>query len=265
MKKHGIFFGFAVLFLAAIFTMTGCPTDDDGGDDGGNNGGLDLPAITEETTGQAKIEVNGATLVGENALAGKEATITIGEQTIPSYGGSEGYGTWWVNEGKFSLILNTPSDPYTEGISNWLDAESHFFGSIEAGYEVTVSDKSAKIVTPYFSGSSGSIRYSVDRMKYETDETTYYNESTIQYVYVSKNVTLSREQKTITDEDEDEDEGQSYTYNDTYSAFTLPLKAGWNLVQTDENMTLTSSSTINTTIAIKIADKDVPWTIEYNN
>ena len=29
--KHGLLFGFAVIAIAAIFTLTGCPTEDDGG------------------------------------------------------------------------------------------------------------------------------------------------------------------------------------------------------------------------------------------
>jgi hypothetical protein len=34
-KKHGLLFGFAVIAIAAIFTLTGCPTDGGGGGDGG--------------------------------------------------------------------------------------------------------------------------------------------------------------------------------------------------------------------------------------
>jgi hypothetical protein len=33
--KHGLFLGFAVLLLAAIFTITGCPSDSDDDDNDG--------------------------------------------------------------------------------------------------------------------------------------------------------------------------------------------------------------------------------------
>jgi hypothetical protein len=40
-KHHGLFIGFAILLLAAIFTFTGCPTDDGDGDE------IELPAGVE--------------------------------------------------------------------------------------------------------------------------------------------------------------------------------------------------------------------------
>jgi hypothetical protein len=36
-KKHGVFFGFAVLLIAAIFTLAGCDNGTGGGDDNNNN------------------------------------------------------------------------------------------------------------------------------------------------------------------------------------------------------------------------------------
>ena len=37
--KHGLLFGFAVIAIAAMFTLAGCPTEDDGGDGNGNGNG----------------------------------------------------------------------------------------------------------------------------------------------------------------------------------------------------------------------------------
>jgi hypothetical protein len=43
--KHGLLFGFAVIAIAAIFTLAGCPTEDDGG--GGDDGKKTI-ALTKE-------------------------------------------------------------------------------------------------------------------------------------------------------------------------------------------------------------------------
>jgi hypothetical protein len=37
-KKHGLLFGFAVIAIAAMFTLAGCPTEDDGSGGGGGGG-----------------------------------------------------------------------------------------------------------------------------------------------------------------------------------------------------------------------------------
>jgi hypothetical protein len=64
-KKHGLLFGFAVIAIAAIFTLTGCPTEAD--DDGG--GGVPAEAVGDWksrdytltlTTSSAKLVGTGA-------------------------------------------------------------------------------------------------------------------------------------------------------------------------------------------------------------
>ena len=47
--KHGLLFGFAVIAIAAIFTLTGCPTEDDGGG-GSDDKTVDGLAFTDKAT-----------------------------------------------------------------------------------------------------------------------------------------------------------------------------------------------------------------------
>jgi hypothetical protein len=232
--KHGLFLGFAVLLLAEIFT--GCPTDGDSGDDGG----LDLPDITEETSGRETITVTAAALESEDAS--DASGVTIPSQTIGSGGG---YGTWSVTAGKLTLTLNTPSGSDARVISDWFSNNGSgvgsLFGSVEGGNVVTVSDDTAQIVYVHnLKGTGNSTEYEIERRKYKTDNSTYSLGSNISYVYVDKDVTFTRAKKQIEET--------------TYNAIALPLKTGWNLVQTDSNYTRTSS-----TEAVKIADKDIPW------
>jgi hypothetical protein len=45
--KHGLFFGFAVLLVAAIFSLTGCPTEDDDDGGGGNTITITLEKLSD--------------------------------------------------------------------------------------------------------------------------------------------------------------------------------------------------------------------------
>jgi hypothetical protein len=65
-KKHGLLFGFAVIAIAAIFTLTGCPTDSD--DTGGGNG--NTPTVTSVTVTAAGSVAKGQTLQFSAAVVG---------------------------------------------------------------------------------------------------------------------------------------------------------------------------------------------------
>jgi hypothetical protein len=80
--------------------------------------------------------------------------------------------------------------------------------------------------------------------------------SSIGYVYVSKDVTLSREKSTQVSTWTDDD-GNEQTYTTIYNKFSLSLKSGWNLVQIDNDDKATNGTT-----TVKFADKDVPWSID---
>ncbi|MDR3335303.1 MAG: hypothetical protein LBT13_10545 [Treponema sp.] len=205
--------------------------------------GFDLPGITEEASGRPTITVTNATLEGEGA-----SNVTIPSQTING-------GTWSVTAGKLNLTLNTPS---TQAVSTWLSNDGrHFVGSVDGENVVTISDNTAQITSiKGLRYRANSIDYYVERAKYETDEETYIMASGIAYVYVSKDVTLNRGQK-------QGGLGDSATVTVTYSAFTLPLKTGWNLVQIDEELQIYEDmKPTSGTMAVKIANRNVPWTIK---
>jgi hypothetical protein len=81
-RKHGVFFGFAVLLVAAMFTLAGCGDGAGGGGDEGGGGG-NLPTT------------NGTfTLTGASAYNGKYAYAQGSVTTGFVYGGT-GKSTEW--------------------------------------------------------------------------------------------------------------------------------------------------------------------------
>jgi hypothetical protein len=77
--KHVFLFGFAVIAIAAMFTLAGCPTEDNGG----NGGGGKTIALTKE---------------GENVLV---LTLSRGEWDYPRYGTLDSLGN--VAEGSLDF------------------------------------------------------------------------------------------------------------------------------------------------------------------
>jgi hypothetical protein len=67
-KKHGVFFGFAVLLITAIFTLSGCPTTGQAAksapDEVGN-------AAVDEATEAAKEEARKGVRDGINSIFGR--------------------------------------------------------------------------------------------------------------------------------------------------------------------------------------------------
>jgi hypothetical protein len=50
-----------------------------------------------------------------------------------------------------------------------------------------------------------------------------------------------------------------------YSAVSLSLQAGWNLVQQDENATADASGNTTAQLTLKIADKNIPWVLDVDD
>jgi hypothetical protein len=236
-KSRGLLVGFAVLLMAAIFTFTGCPTDsDDGGDD--------LPPIDGQTTGITTVTetVKLAAAEGVPNVTG----ITIEEQTIPFDGEGASYGSWSVTDGELTLELDTPSGDNVNSSADWLEYFGFQFFIDTTGPNAVKAEPATgvNIASTGFFNSSTDDSYYIERSKQETDEKTYMKESSIVYIYVSGDITLSR--------------GKVEISVGTFNAFNLPLKTGWNLVQTD---TYANFTTMSATMTIKIANEDVPWTI----
>jgi hypothetical protein len=69
-KKHGLLFGFAVIAIAAMFTLTGCPTEaDDTGGGNGNGGGVPSGTIklakVDGVDHQFTVELTGFKWIGD--------------------------------------------------------------------------------------------------------------------------------------------------------------------------------------------------------
>jgi hypothetical protein len=178
----------------------------------------------------------------------------LGKQ-LPAVSGNysgDGYD-FTVTDSKLSFTLNTPtgSPPSVSGING--QSSDAVFGRTDSGYEVTFSPGStnALVISNFLVGGANS--YSVSRYAYETDSSTYVHEITIFYIYVDNNCTFSRLGKTWTEG------GASRTYGE----FNIALEAGWNLVQLQVNMPTTQQSN-DRTFSLKIADKNVPWTVNGN-
>jgi hypothetical protein len=221
--------------------MSGTITFDDGGDSVGapasltpKIGGLALDPIAEPATGQASITVTNAAITGTPPADGTSYSANVG-----------GLSNATVSGGKLSFTLGTPSSglaAITElnGKDNG-DVNGSLFGMTTSGYALTISDLSAQyLIVSNFSNNGTAI----SREAWEADGKTYFYGSFIVYVYVNKNVTLTRAAKDI----------PKNGHLIPYAAINLPLKTGWNLVQFD-----TYEKPPVSIVTVKIAGDDVPW------
>jgi hypothetical protein len=245
-KTSAFLFGMLAAVLAFGLVLAGCPADsDDDDDDGGKDNGP--PAITEPTTGRATVSYSNV------PISGADTTLTV---NAPD--GARGITAFSITGGKLTLELGTPDTPQPVDYLLSHDGYGDLFGGNSGDYEVTVSpsDTGVNVVAiDSFHVQVSNIDYYLDRSWEDTDGATYQNSSEIIYVYVSGNVTLSRDVKTSTSTFE----GGTYTMR--YSAFSLPLKTGWNLVQYDKNFTV-SANNATVQLTLKIADKDIPWVLD---
>jgi fibronectin type 3 domain-containing protein len=80
--KHGLFFGFAVLALTAMFALTGCDNPSSGGGGGGGGGGFDSALVATWHSTQAAADSGDSaafefTADGSLTIAGQSDTMTI--------------------------------------------------------------------------------------------------------------------------------------------------------------------------------------------
>ncbi|MDR2482724.1 MAG: hypothetical protein LBD08_03730 [Treponema sp.] len=93
-KKHGLFFGFAVILAAAIFSISlaGCPTDSDDGDD-----------------------PNTLTITGISGITGSKVVAVLspaGEQNMTAWGSGDISNGKAVIQLKKAVNNNTTGDPW---------------------------------------------------------------------------------------------------------------------------------------------------------
>jgi hypothetical protein len=231
--KNLFFTGLALLAI----TLASCKQD------GGGPPVTGLPTVT----------VTDAALEGQSGV--DAASITIPNQDLPY-----GAGSFSVTGGKLSLSLTAPSGSIpTIGSANGL-TQHDGFGRTDSGYELTLSDPDAQMYAIFeLRATVGTTDYLIQKSKDETDGETYYRFSSGGYIYVDKDCTISREAKSWT---WPYGGGGTAAYN--FSAFDLPLKAGWNLIQMGGETTMTGNS-ISIEYAMKLGDSDVPWSIEIDS
>lgn len=289
MRKTAFFVMPAV--LALVLVLAGCDMPDNGGrGKGGNGGDTDgpdipggggdtgvpgLPGINEPATGLPSIEPGDG---GIHVLfpdwidnfTEKEFRDAQWEWTEVDDGGNsladKGVKFAELEKGMLSFKIGTPNSNGLEPISEWagLPAEYISIDNSKARFAL-VDDLEFEASLP----TSGDITHRDAEIdvyqiagEYELNDETglgWERLSFISLLYVNADVTVSSRMYTNSGK-ETENDGQEYTYTWTCNAFTVALKKGWNLVQSDVRYDFGEHHD-DGIISIKIADKNVPWSI----
>jgi hypothetical protein len=114
-KTRGVLAGFAVLFLVAIVTLTGCGDGAGNGDSGGGSVALTVTGVPSSIT---KDNIYGLTVVGaEEPISGGTADCTVnlydvaitnGTLTVKQFLVS---GSQWTKDGEYVVQINL-QDPF---------------------------------------------------------------------------------------------------------------------------------------------------------
>jgi hypothetical protein len=120
--KHGIFFGFAAMLAAAIFTLAGCPTDGGGGnggngDNGGNggnvpttNGSLTITGISSEHNGKYVVAMKYPASQNDYMLMAVENIVSVSEEKVTAARITNGTATLKV----YKAGMNGSVEGYSE-------------------------------------------------------------------------------------------------------------------------------------------------------
>jgi hypothetical protein len=188
-KRHGVFFGFAVLLITAIFTVTGC--DNSGGDDDSND-----PFLGETFTLSGKLsKVTMKTFMDYFPC---NTTFTDDARSVAITVEATGYSGTTTATGSFSIPIGKP-------LANKLATLNYDLpemGELSA-WDLTISpENSVKVVVARL--SVGGTTY--DRGKYggeiggTQESPTYSGElEGISYMYVDSPVTITLKGKNVTD------------------------------------------------------------------
>jgi hypothetical protein len=111
-RKHGVFFGLVVLFMAAMFTLAGCDNGTTGGNDGGDgNGG----------NGGSGAALVAKWYVDQDSADDEDSTYIIFEFTSDGkflVSGVDG-GNTYTATGTASGTITVKAGTYTIGTSNY--------------------------------------------------------------------------------------------------------------------------------------------------
>jgi hypothetical protein len=251
------------LVVSASLTLAGCgdlnneptrtPTD---GNNNGNNSDsieLDLPPLEEATTGPTYV----GTVSNSNVVISYGGPDSMPDALNAVTDNATGV-TLSIANGVFSFTL--PGEPVDAKVYN---SENNYpapliykiFGEPDLKRKFIDKPGTKFSMVEQFGWRIKNIDYRLSRKTEKSDSHGNSNSSEIVYIHASENVVLSRDENVVPD-----------IYNNNkylnWGPVNLGLQAGWNLVQIDKSTTLnTSDSTSTTKVTVKIADKNVPWTL----
>jgi len=215
---------------ALVLVLSGCPTENTD-----NNGDGEDGLISGHI---------GATL----AVDGVQVHTMDTSQVIPTYPNftdtvtlntEPSNGTATLTNGKLTFSFGTPIDGDLENAATVMNSEFSDYNNVTT----TSNDAKAAIMSLTTTGNSGLLK--MDSSVSIGGTNVIGKVESVMYIYVDKDVTVSGEGDTSTEE------GVTYTYND----FTLAFKYGWNAVyKVIETTTAVGGSSSSITETISIAD-----------
>ena len=211
-KKHGVFFGFAVLLITAIFTWAGCDNDGGGGDDNG-------PGLGETFTLSGKLsKVTMQTFMDYFPL---NTTFTDDARSVAIAVEATGYSGTTNAKGEFSILIGKPLASKLETLNLELpEMEELSAWDIIISHENSVKVAIARLSvggTIYDCGQYGGVAGGTQ------EAPTYSGElEGITYMYVDSPVTITLTGKDVTDNTS----GMSMTTKSENRTLTFNKK-GW--------------------------------------
>ena len=201
----------AIFGAALALILTGCPANPD------------------DTNGTLTMNLRGQVWTMEESW---DLDTDAWEVSFVEFGESRGvtFLTWWqpgITNGYLNFSIGSLSASHLNNIENVMHK---FVGWEGAGNEdsiVTISDRDTRAVWLSLEAASGNIRGTLSRRYLDISQNSRTDEQ-VSYIFVDRNVTISRTFRTYTAEWDFDGDGFSATF--TYNDFVLSLRQGWNAV-----------------------------------
>jgi hypothetical protein len=238
-KRHGVFFGFAVLLITAIFTLAGCDTN--GGD-----------SVDDLWLGDS-FKLDAQLSIGKLENNQTETTVVYSDLTeingtITAYAGEGILATGGVTNGKFSLTITEPPSTNLNEVK-----EDFFEAALEGMWEVTISSGAGVKFVP--------LTLMIGDAMVDNSKTTYsmkgsaedsvveFTSEGVAYYYFNNDLTLNLKGKSF-------DLG---LYKMASENTILKFKKGWNAIY----MKGSGKGSLATSVAVKttlsLGDRKLYW------
>jgi hypothetical protein len=188
-KRHGIFFGFAVLMITAIFTLAGC--EHSPGDDGDND-----PSLGETFTLSGKL--NKVTMETFMDYFPCNITFTDDARSVAIAVEATGYSGTTNAAGEFSIPIGKP-------LTNKLETLTYEHSAMEemTAWDITINPENS-VKVAFIIVSVGGTAYEYAKYSGEiggTQEAPIYSGEMegMAYMYVDSPVTITLKGKDVTD------------------------------------------------------------------